>query len=125
MRTNAELIQSFYISFSDFDISNINNRYEIITFSLKGSEFFRIYCLNTIYGKKDLDTWYIDIPIIEECIRIPINDFGTFLEIFRKKIDILINIKKELEKLKMDINLLKDKESLKSLIRDSKINKLL
>lgn len=96
MRTNAELIQSFYISFSDFDISNINNRYEIITFSLKGSEFFRIYCLNTIYGKKDLDTWYIDIPIIEECIRIPINDFGTFLEIFRKKIDILINIKKEL-----------------------------
>lgn len=125
MKTNGELIASFYTLFSDFDINNINSRYEIITFSIKGKELFRIYSLKTLSDKSDIYTWYINIPVLDESVRIPTKNFKSFIEIFRKKIEVLINIQNTLEDFRMDVILLKNKEVLKSLIRENKLNKLL
>lgn len=125
MKNNDEMIQFFYITFNDFHIENINNRCEIITFSKNNKEVFRIFNYKTMSDKVDLYTWYINISILNENIRIPYKNTKDFIELFRRTSDELINIQNNIEEFRTKIFLFKDQESLKCLIRDNKINKLL
>ncbi len=128
MDTNDQLISHICELFKNLSCSCFNSNHttarDIVLFSHKKREVFRVYNYQSTSDRNGMYTWYLHISLIDESIRIPDKNTKIFLNLFKEKVDNILNIYDIIDDMKNDTICLKNKDKLKSLIRDYKLNKL-